>query len=516
MSKTLLALVALLCCYSVASATETLTYSVNLWHTERHEVEVRVFPNGFKGKKLTYQMPVWAPGAYSVTNYGRFVKNFRAYDVGDNELATTKVDDNRWEVADGKKVARLSYSVVNSYKDSTSLYFALLHSDTNYFFANATALFGYVNDKKNIHSTVTYLLPAVLSWKLYCPLDSTVNSLEYKSGHNLTFKAVNYDELVDAPVMGGTGIKFRSFEQDGAEYEVALVNSELIPIDSLTESLKQVIKCQTDFFGDIPFKRYQFLINAPNFTKLPVQNGLGALEHANSSAYLLFDAEWPVFKQNALNVFSHEFFHLWNVKRIHSTKLGPFDYAHRVKTTSLWLSEGITDYYANSLLSRCGILPAVEFERKITEWYSTMKTLGVTANETLEQLSIEESELDLQKAYAFYTKAPLVALMLDLHIRKETQNSRSLDNVMAALYAKAKKKQFFKDEDLIKQMGKIVGLDLIPFYKEYIAGKKELDLDKYLHQLDLQFDPGTSGSSTIERIPDVHASNIFRHGIYGG
>src|SRR5207249_4825095 len=181
--------------------------------------------------------------------------------------------------AHAQNIYKIAYSVADSHKDSTSLYFALAHIDTNFFFANGTCLFGYVNDKKNMRAEVKYLFPD--SWKLSTALD---------------------------PIVA------------------------------------------------FPNEYYSH----PGF-------GFGALEHANSSAYLLVNAGWGMFRQFGFDILSHEFFHLWNVKRIHSSLLGPFDYAKRVMTTSLWLSEGITDYYAHTILTRWKIAPYRLFESMLSE-----------------------------------------------------------------------------------------------------------------------------------------------------
>lgn len=460
-----------------ASLAQQLSFTVDLTKTGSKEAFVELSIHGLKpAKKPSYQMPVWAPGAYSVTNYGRFVKNFKVVDASGKEIAATKVNENRWEMPAGSKPAKITYSVINSYLDSTSLYFAMCHIDTNFFFANGTCLFGYVNDDKSLKATVGYLIPS--GWSGY----TANNTAELPK--TLSLDAGNYDELADAPIMAGKGLQVREFEQGGAKYDVVVASDAPFPMDSLELYTKKIVNAQTDFFGDTPFKRYTFLINAPTFSKAPSQ-AFGALEHANSSAYLMINMPWSYFKEFGISTISHEFFHLWNVKRIHSSKLGPFDYTQRVMTTSLWLSEGVTDYYANALLSRSGILSPHAFEKKIAEWSMSSGGSRAVKEETLEQLSIDESAFDLGKAMSFYTKGPLVALMLDIEIRTRTNDQYSLDDVMHGLYAQSKNKNYFKDEDLIGRIEKITGLNLQSFYKSYIAGTDSLPLASYLVQLGL-------------------------------
>ena len=446
---------------------QDILYRVDLGDTRAKKVKVKVELKKSGAETVTYQMPLWAPGAYAQTGYGRFVENFKAYGYSGDEKPVVRINDNRWQIQHGKDIARIEYEVRTSHKDSTSLYFALAHIDSNFFFANATALFGYINDKKNLPSDVIYSVPT--GWTLHCALESKKPN---------QFHAKDYDVLVDAPIMAGPNFNIRNFEYSGAKYEIVLASDKAFPMDSLEELTKKIVKAQVDFWGDTPFKNYSFLIFAPTFMKSPSLAN-GALEHANSSAYLMLNMPWKTIKESYAHIISHEFFHTWNVKRIHSTKLGPFDYTQPVRTTSLWLSEGITDYYAHSLLSRYGILNDDDFENTIVNWYVQTSMSKNAKAASLEQLSTEESDFSLSKATTFYTKGPLIGFILDLEIRKQTNNTYSLDNAMFDLYGRAKKGKHFKDEELIGLIEKSTKTNLKDIYTKYIAGVDSLALGDY-------------------------------------
>ncbi len=151
-----------------------MKFTVDLRNTGSREVHVTLVPSGFHAKPAFYQMPIWAPGAYSVTGYGRYVRNFKAYNKYDHLLAVKQVDSNRWEIPTGQSVSKIEYDVIDSHSDTTSLYFAMANIDTSLFFANATALFGYFDDEKNASATVTYELPE--SWELACPLPPRIQA----------------------------------------------------------------------------------------------------------------------------------------------------------------------------------------------------------------------------------------------------------------------------------------------------------------------------------------------------
>lgn len=446
---------------------QDILYRVDLADTRTKKVRVSVELKKSGAETVTYQMPLWAPGAYAQTGYGRFVENFKAYGYGGGEKQVVRVGDNRWQIKAGKDIARIEYEVRTSHKDSTSLYFGLAHIDSNIVFATGTSLFGYINDKKNTPSVVRYTVPD--GWSLHCALESPKPN---------EFKAPDYDVLVDAPIMAGPKFNIRNFEYGGAKYEIVLASDRAFPMDSLEELTKKIVKAQVDFWGDTPFKNYSFLINSPTFLKSPSLSQ-GALEHANSSAYLMVNMPWKTIKESYAHIISHEFFHVWNVKWIHSNKLGPFDYTQPVRTTSLWLSEGITDYYAHSLLSRYGILSDDDFENTIVNWYIQTNMSKNAKEVSLEQLSREESDFNLGKASTFYTKGPLIGFLLDLEIRNQTKNKYSLDNAMFELYTRAKKGKHFKDEELITLIEKSTKTKLKDFHAKYIAGIDSLPLGEY-------------------------------------
>ncbi len=489
----------LLASYSIAKG--KLQFTIDLRDTKSHMVHVTVVPSGFHAKTAVYQMPVWAPGAYSVSHYGKYVKNFNAFNKYDHSLVTKQVNDDRWEISTGASVQKLEYDILDSHLDTTSLYFAMANIDTTLFFSNATALFGYYDDDKQAAAIVTYILPP--DWKLACALPPPGG---YKKDTmptftNTTFVAKDYDELADAPVLAALDsgdnkhsdhLISRSFAEGSAIYDVAVATDgswSNVKMDSLTEYLRKIVHAETDFFHDTPYKHYTFEIVAPTLSHMP-GFAQGALEHSNSSDYLLMNMGWSMFKGSFLSIFSHEFFHLWNVKRIHSNLLGPFDYTKRVMTTSLWMAEGITEYYAHTLLARYGIITPERFFGDVNQWREEMAMAPASASvKSLEDLSIDESTFEMDEATLFYSRGPLVALMLDIEIRSRTNNTKSLDDVMLALNNDAKHGKTYTEEQLIHKVEQYAGIDLTDFYREYIHGTDSLPINSYLAKMGYSVSP---------------------------
>jgi predicted metalloprotease with PDZ domain len=493
--RTLLAASLVLCFTSIGFAKAKMQFTVDLRDTRTHLVHVTLVPTGFHARTAVYQMPIWAPGAYSVTHYGKYVQNFKAYNKYGHTLVVNQLNDDRWKIASGQSVQRIEYDVMDSHLDTTSLYFAMANMDTSLFFANGTALFGYYGDDKKAGAQVIYQFPS--DWKLVCALPPTGGYTKDTNAtfKNTTFVAKDYDELADAPVLASADSKdaahldhmvTKSFLEGNVVYDVALVTDGSwsdAKMDSLSENLRKIVHAETDFFHDTPYKHYTFEIVAPTISHMP-GFAQGALEHANSSDYLLIDLGWSTFKGYFLSTFSHEFFHLWNVKRIHSNLLGPFDYTKRVMTTSLWMAEGITEYYAHTLLSRYGIISPKRFYADIDQWRQEMTMAPTSATvKSMEELSIDESTFEMDEATLFYSRGPLIALMLDIEIRTRTNNKKSLDDVMLALNNDAKHGKTFREEDLMHKVEQYAGIDLTEFYKKYIHGTDSLPIDAYLAKM---------------------------------
>ncbi|HWF43871.1 MAG TPA: hypothetical protein VG537_04440, partial [Candidatus Kapabacteria bacterium] len=497
-----IAIFAILFFTSFGANANELHYSVDLRDCRLHLVHILLKPEGFVGKRAAiFEMPVWAPGAYSVSHYGHYVVNFRALDKHGKPLPVTQINDDRWNIPNARALATIEYDVLDSHKDSTSLYFAMANMDTSLFFANATALFGYFDDDKTAPATITYEKRA--DWKLDCALPPS------KSGYlqdtnstfqNTNFYAKNYDVLADAPVIASPTLTTRSFREGNAIYDLVVASDDPFDdpkMDSLSLYLRKVVYAETDFFHDTPFDHYSFILYAPTPTHLP-SFAEGALEHANSSDYMLVNLDWTLFKRVYLSIFSHEFFHLWNVKRIHSSLLGPFDYTQRVMTTSLWMAEGITEYYAHTLLSRYEIEPPENFYNDIEQWAAEYAhATAAQKSESLEQLSIDESDFHLDNAELFYIKGPLVGWMLDLEIRNKTNNKKSLDDVMLALNADAKRGKTFAEDNLIHVVEQYAGVDLTDFYDRYIHGTDSLPIDRYLAFMGLRKGGKSEGKASL-------------------
>jgi predicted metalloprotease with PDZ domain len=289
--------------------------------------------------------------------------------------------------------------------------------------------------------------------------------------------------------------------------------------------VQKIVETQVELMGgEIPYRDYTFILHLRS-------NGGGGLEHLNSSAL-----GYPRFgfriergdratsaAPNAtgtserdyrgfLALVSHEFFHLWNVKRIRPDALGPFDYTQENYTKLLWVAEGITDYYSDLVLRRAGLITENEF---LTATARSIQALQNTPGRLVQ--SVEESSFDAWIKYyrqdensvnsqiSYYDKGAILGLLLDLEIRKRANGAKSLDDVMRYLYAEFfKKNRNYTPADFQKASELMAGVSLEDFFSKFVRGKEELDYNGALEAVGLRLETnaGTPASATtpVERV----------------
>lgn len=422
----------------------------------------------------SFYIPAWSPGSYRMCHFGKWVDSLVAFDENGLPLKVLRKNWGEWYIVTPSKttpsnIAKISYVTHDIPEDSLeTLPTTLNEMAADYFFFNGPTMFGYFKDQKAQKYRVTYQLPK--DWNVWCSLDSAGAS---------AFDAVSYDELIDSPVIaGGQRIRRYDFDVNQTRY-VMIVNSETpVAMDSIITISKPIIEYQTNFFGEAPFSRYMFLFNF--FTS---GKRFGALEHASSSAYYVT----PPINQNQIRpgfysrVIAHEFFHLWNPKRIYSSRLFPFQYQEPIKIQGMWFIEGVTEYYAKLTLVRAGILPPAYL-------YHEMRTIAQeNFKDNLETLSLRAYEVGV--APVIYTKGALVGLFLDIELRDRSQNQKSLDDVVRYCNtAFAHNKKGYDDRQLTQVVKDATGIDVKSFYKKYIAGTNEMPNKDYFKKAGLLYE----------------------------
>jgi predicted metalloprotease with PDZ domain len=456
----------------------SFTVAMSKPYTHLLEVEMRVqIPANLQVPNETdLVMPVWTPGSYLIREFERHVQDFAA-DANGRALDWTKVNKNTWRLkTNGVRQWRATYRV---YANELSVRTSELNSD--HAFWNNAALLLYPDGKINAPSTLR-INPAP-GWKIATGLPAV-------DGQPNTFHAENFDILYDSPVEC-SNFKQIDFEVRGVPHRIVIDGEGNYDQNRMLAGVRQIVETEVSLFGDIPYHDYTFILH------LRANTG-GGLEHLNSTALGFRRSNFA--KEEGYRSFyglvAHEFFHLWNVKRIRPDALGPFDYTKENYTRSLWVAEGITEYYGNLMGRRAGLISdqtyLEQLAKSIQDFQETPGRQVMTAEEASFDSWIKfyrPDENSINSQISYYDKGELLGLLLDLDIRRRTHNAKSLDDVMRYLYTDFYKEgRNYTPADVQKACELMAGVSLDQFFSRYVRGREELPYDDVLQSVGLRLE----------------------------
>jgi predicted metalloprotease with PDZ domain len=459
------------------STTPTIHYQVAMPQPESHLFEVTLFVQGWQESVLDLKMPVWTPGSYLVREYAKHLQDFSA-NTGKvrQPLPSRKLGKNHWQI----ETANASEITVRYRVFANELSVRTNHLDATHGYFNGAALFFFIPGFEQQLIRVT-IVPPKPSWHITTPLPPV-------PGEANTFEAKDFDTLVDSPFEIGSQ-RLYDFEVLGKPHQLAIWGQGNADPERIMEDTKRIIELEAQLFGGLPYERYIFLLHL-------AATGFGGLEHkdACSLIYPRFGFRAKDKYNRFMQLVAHEFFHLWNVKRIRPKALEKFDYEQENYTTSLWFCEGTTSYYDLVIPQRAGIYDAKAFLEGLSKEITQLQT---TPGRKVQPLS--ESSFDAWiKLYrrdansnnsqiSYYLKGELVSLLLDLLIRARHGNERSLDDVMRLMWQRFGKEEIgFTPQQLRDAIESVAETDLSDFFDRYIDGIDELPFDEYLKPFGLR------------------------------
>ena len=407
------------------------------------------------------EIPNWQPGGYNLSDNFNNIKNL-AVTVDGAAVALQHPKNNRWEFSSAREGKTAVRYTVNSEK----------YTDRIHFSGPSTYL--YVVDRKNEKCTLNLDLPK--EWSAYTGLEATEGDRKYK--------APTYDVLADCPVSAGM-LTTASYTVRGVPHTIVVHHGPADKLDmaQLTAYCKYVSQAEGDFWGGLPFKKYVWHVNA-----FEARDGGSGLEHLNSVQLGVSTGMGLGLR----SVLAHEYFHAWNVKRIRSKVLGPFDYNVLPKTGALWWLEGVTDYYASMFIARYGMAGPEYMGDQVGRNYSAY--IGNTAHTTV---SPYDSSYRVGEAnggrgnssgyqISYYTLGWLVGFCLDTELRSRSNNKVSLDDVVKQLFVECNGKAGFEEgrirEILVEKGGAAMGVD----YDEWVTKAGKLPVEGQLARLGLE------------------------------
>ncbi|MDX1976055.1 MAG: PDZ domain-containing protein [Pseudanabaenaceae cyanobacterium bins.68] len=453
-------------------------YRVSMPNPQNHLFTVELEIQNWTQDILTLELPVWTPGSYLVREYAKHLESFAAYS-SDRALEWAKTAKNRWVIHrhDQDGSIKISYQI---YANDLSV--RTNHLDHSHGYFNGAAMFMYSPDLAECSYEIE-IVPPDPSWQIATALPQISDR---------TFWAKDFDTLADSPFEIGIHQR-HEFEVLGKPHTWVIWGQGNLEVERLIPDTTKIIQTTAQIFGGLPYDRYLFILHLS-------ANSYGGLEHCNCCS-LIFPRLG--FRGDSylkfLHLVAHEFFHLWNVKRLRPQELVKIDYNRENYTEQLWFAEGVTSYYDQLLLVRSGLVDQTYFLYKLGE---TITKLQLTPGRQVQSLA--ESSFDTWiKLYrpepnsansqiSYYLKGELVSLLLDLHIRICSNHQVSLDQILVALAQNCP--DGYSHWQLQSQIQAQVRLasdadmdqDIWEFWQSYISGTEELDYDRYLNEFGLE------------------------------
>jgi len=413
--------------------------------------------------------PSWVPGSYVIRDPARYVLRAALEGPDGRPIAPVeRVGKARW---------RVPYTsgpppVVRWELFGFELSKLGLDADPDHLFLNAGFALPYVDGHQNEPCELRLDIPA--QWRV-------VTELEEIDREQRRYRARTYDELVDSPVDCGS-IRESNFRPAGIPHRLSLCGEPAdMDLPRTVRDLEQIAATTIAYFGTSPLSHYTFFLHLAD-------TGDGGLEHATSNSCVVRrDIFRPAQKyRRFLHLAAHEYFHLYNVKRIRPAALGPFDYTREVYTRLLWWMEGATDYVSHLLLRRSGLLSPRQYLEDLAEMIRGYRETPGRLVTSLEEASLSAwvgfyrpSDESVNQTVSYYLKGALVSWAMDMEIRTATHNSASLDTVMRFLWREyGESGRGIGENELPRVVERATGLDLGDFFDRYVAGVDELDFDR--------------------------------------
>ena len=466
----------------LASRPLELAYTVRVDRPTTHMVGIDIVARRVESNELKFVIPAWAPGRYAIYDFAKNVQEFSAESADSHPLPWIKLDKQTWRVNAGgaRGTVHVHYRVF-----ANDLTGSFSQVDSEHANLNGPSVFMYVDEHKPDPIDLTIEAPA--QWKVVSGFQTSTTER--------TFHAPNYDRLVDTPLEISANCTLDQFQEQGKTIEVAVhtYNDDDGDRTRLIAGLKKIVHAEMTAMPTPDFEHYLFI-----FHFVPDISMGDGMEHLNSTQ-IIIQGSVRDSTQEALETAAHEFFHLWNVKRLRPAALGPFDYTRENYSRSLWVAEGITSYYGYLFLLQSGLWARDQFLSRLA---NEMYTLDREPGRKL--MSVESSSFSAwffdrspqmqetnfaNTTISYYNKGALLAMLLDLEIRSRTQGRKSLLDVMRYMYHEFYEApatsyygpgRGYEEKDVVEALDFVTGSDFAPFFERYVSGTDALPYQETL------------------------------------
>ena len=480
----------LLICIPLSSFGMSISYELRMPKPQNHYFEVQMNIADNDDKQIEVKMPVWTPGSYLVREFSKNVNLVKAFTKDGKALKVSKKSKNAWLIdAGNEKNIQVKYEVYSFEVSVRTPFLDLSHG-----FVSGSGVFMYVEKAKNQAGSVTvFPHESFKRISTSLPLDQTAKG----AGQRFTFE--NYDQLVDCPMEIGNQEIFE-FSAVGVLHTVAMYGDANYNVEQLKKDMPKIVEAETAVIGKNPNKTYTFIVHN-------VVDGQGGLEHMNST--VLSVNRWTYAgKQyvDFLNLVAHEYFHLWNVKRIRPIELGPFNYDEENYTTLLWVMEGFTSYYDELILRRTGFYTEEEFLAKLQSSINYVEGSPGSRVQPVAHASFDAwvkayrpNENSSNTSMTYYSRGSVLASVIDAMIVADSDGKKCLDHFMQQLYTTYYEglKRGFSEAEFKAELSKFVGKNMDDFFAKYVDGTEIIPYKDFYGPVGLNVQDITSNNPSF-------------------
>ena len=454
-------------------------YHINLNTIEKDRLQVELATPTVQQSTVEFHIPRVVPGTYSVSDFGRWVKNLEAFDAQGAALPVKKLDKNRWKISEATRLAKITYTLEDTFDGK--LFKPFQPTGTNFeadqnFLLNTHSCFGYLKGYENQPFQIDITRPEDF-------YGATSLTRAGTQGNTDIFTASRYFELADNPIMycepdtasvmvGGAQVMVSVYSPNG-KVSAAFVR------DEVTEVLKAH---ETYMGGQLPVDRYTFLIYLTDGFSLRQ----GALEHSYSSVYYLSETTESRIAGILRGVAAHEFYHIVTPLNIHAEEIGDFDFINPEMSEHLWLYEGVTEYASVHALLMADPTDMEGFAR---EMGGKVRTSLRRYKDDLPFTEMSRNVLKKQRQYLnVYQKGALIGFCLDIKLRQWSNGAYGLQDLILDLSKEYGKEVSFQDEELFDKIAELTAPEIKTFLTTYVSGPAPLPLKESFAAIGLDYD----------------------------
>ncbi|MCB0456683.1 MAG: peptidase M61 [Flavobacteriaceae bacterium] len=479
--------------------------SVNLVNVTNDKVPVTINPGRFTTQTEIYRIPKVVQGTYSVSDFGKYVENFKAYDYKGNEIPSTRLDDNSWSIPNAAQLDKITYEVNDTFDTESSggiggenpFSPAGTNIESTNYVLNLHGFIGYFDSLKNAQYKLDVTAPSTFKRSSAIQETGTQTSADGKTTTTSYF-APRYFDITDNPMFYG--------ELDVEEFQVGSIKivlsvyspNKVHTAAALKESMFTMMQAQKKYLGDVnSTPRYDIFLYLSD-GKETSPKGMGALEHHTSTVVVLPEnSSLEGLAESMIDVVAHEFFHIVTPLSVHSEDVHYFDYYQPSFSKHLWMYEGVTEYFAQHFQVYEGLVPQDKF-------YATMlgkiKT-SMSMDDAMSFTKMSENVLDQPYAsnyYNVYQKGALIGMCIDILMREESNGQRSMLSLMKELSNKYGKNKPFNDDTLIAEITQMTYPSVGEFLKTHVEGITPINYTEFFDKAGLELVEGTIETNYIQ------------------